>query len=231
MRYEIFGGSLPALRVSLEEGESVCTQSGGMCWMSDGISIDTNIKGGLLKGISRVFSGDNLFLATFTAEKENQTLICASKFPGEMLCLQMEEGREIIIQRDAFLLAQPGVRVATETVKGMGRRFFGREAIALQRLSGQGLVFLELDGSTQTVELAEGERLLATTGNVAAYETGVQYTVQTVRGFRNMLFGGDGLNLACLEGPGKVWLQTMTMHDFAGKLAPFMPGNEEKQQP
>ncbi len=223
MRYEVLGGNLPAVSIILEQGESIYTQSGGMSWMTDGIEMNTNMKGGLLKGLGRMLSGDSLFMATYTAEKPNQEIAVASTFPGSIIALDVGGGKEYICQKQAFLCAQPGVELSVEVVKGLAGGFFGGEGFVLQRLSGNGMVWIELDGSVIERTLAAGERLKVDTGHVAIYESTVKYTVETVKGFKNILFGGEGLFLTQLEGPGKVWLQTITMPNFAGRIVPYLP--------
>ena len=222
MKYRIEGGTLPVVTLLLDRGESIFTQSGGMSWMSDGMEMDTNMRGGLFKGLGRMFTGESLFLATYTAA-DGQQIALASSFPGSILALPIGPGREYICQKSAFLCATPGVEVSVEVTPGLGRGFFGGEGFLMQRLSGSGLAFLEVDGSAIEKDLAPGERIKVDTGNVAVFESSVGYQVETVRGFKNVLFGGEGLFLTALQGPGKVWLQTLSLPAFAGRLLPFLP--------
>ncbi|MEL7601538.1 MAG: TIGR00266 family protein [Bacillota bacterium] len=224
MQYLIFGGNFPAVSFRLEQGESIYTQSGGMSWMTSGMQMETNMRGGLMKGLGRMLSGDSLFLANYTAMAPNQEITIASTFPGAILPIDVSQG-EIIAQKSAFLCAQPGVTLSMHVVKGIGAGLFGGEGFILQRLSGQGLAFLEIDGSVCEKTLAPGEVLIVDTGNIAAYEARVQYEVTMIKGFKNVLFGGEGLLNTRLTGPGKVWLQTMTMPGFAGRIVPFLPKN------
>lgn len=228
MQYTIFGENLPAVTISLNQGESIYTQSGGMSWMSSTISMETNMKGGLMKGIGRMLSGESLFMATYTATQDKDEVTISSTFPGKILPLEIANGREYICQKNAFLCAEPTVELATEVVKGASAGFFGGEGFILQRLKGQGIAFIELDGSVCEIQLAAGQRIKVDTGHVAAYETSVSYSVETVKGFKNILFGGEGLFLTSLEGPGKVFLQTMTMSSFAGRIIPFLPKPSSK---
>jgi uncharacterized protein (TIGR00266 family) len=223
MEYKIFGDNLPAVSVYLDKGESMYTQSGGMAWMSDSIQMDTNMKGGLFKGIGRMFSGESLFMATYTATKDNQEIGFASTFPGNILVMDIVSGRELICQKDAFLCAEPSIDLGVEFTKKFSAGLFGGEGFILQKISGHGKVFLEITGSVVERELAAGEVIKVDTGNVAAFERGVKYEIETVKGFKNILFGGEGLFLTKLTGPGKVWLQTITMQNFAGRIAPFIP--------
>lgn len=222
LRFEIFGDNLPAVSLRLNPGESIYTQSGGMTWMDAHIVMETNMKGGLMKGLGRMISGESLFMATYTAQAPNQELVIASSFPGHIVAADAGRG-PIIIQKSAFLCAQPSVELSAYVVKRAGAGFFGGEGFIMQRVVGRGLVFFELDGSKVERVLAPGETIKVDTGNVAAFEESVQYSVETVKGFKNILFGGEGLFLTTLTGPGRVWLQTMTMPSFAKKLIPFLP--------
>lgn len=226
MRYEIFGEPMPAVTVHLEQGESIYTQSGGMSWMTNDISMETNMKGGFLKGLGRMLAGESLFMATYTAQRQGQSITCASTFPGALLALQVGPGKEYICQKSAFLCAQPSVELSAYVAPGMKGGFFGGEGFVLQRLSGQGMAFVELDGSIKEVDLAPGEKLKVDTGNVALFESNVKYSVETVKGFKNILFGGEGLFLTTVEGPGKVWLQTMTDYALAQRIIPYVPHDD-----
>jgi uncharacterized protein (TIGR00266 family) len=219
MRYEIFGSNLPAVTVYLDAGESIFTQSGGMTWMTDDLKMETNAKG----GFGRMFAGESIFMATYTAQSPNQSMTLASTFPGSIIPLELAPGKEYIIQKSAFLCAQPQVQLTTEIIKGLSGGFFGGEGFVLQRLKGSGLAFLEIDGSVREIELKAGEKLKVDTGNVAIYESSVTYGVERIKGFKNVLFGGEGLFLTTVTGPGKVWLQTMTIPGFAKIIYPFLP--------
>ncbi len=224
MRYDIFGANLPAVTIHLDQGESIFTQSGGMSWMTAGIQMETNMKGGLLKGLGRMLSGDSLFLATYTSSAPNQEITIASSFPGGIVPIDVSQG-EVIAQKSAFLCAQPNVMLSAHVVKGISAGLFGGEGFILQKLSGQGLAFLEIDGSVCEKTLAPGEVLVVDTGNIAAYEARVQYEVTMIKGFKNVLFGGEGLLNTRITGPGKVWLQTITLPGFASRIIPFLPQN------
>jgi len=220
--YTIFGANLPAVSIRLNPGESIFTQSGGMTWMDYGISMATNMQGGFMKGLGRMLSGDSLFMATYTATAPGQEIVIASSFPGSIAPIQLS-GINVIAQKSAFLCAQPSVTLSAYVVKGLAAGLFGGEGFILQRLSGNGTVFIEIDGSLVERTLAPGEKLKVDTGNVAAFEETVTYQVETVKGFKNILFGGEGLFLTTLTGPGKVWLQTMTLPGFAKQLIPYLP--------
>lgn len=227
MKYKIFGSPMPAVSMLLDVGESVYTQSGGMTWMSEGITMDTNMRGGLAKGLGRMFSGESIFMATYTSNLPNSEICCASSLPGDIKAFEIAPGREYICQKGAFLCAQPGVTLSATTTRGLGGGFFGGEGFILQRLSGQGVAFVELDGSIVEKTLQPGEVLRVDTGNVAVFEASVGYDIERVRGFKNVLFGGEGLFLTVLRGPGKVWLQTINASAIAGRIIPYLPRNND----
>jgi uncharacterized protein (TIGR00266 family) len=222
LAYRIFGENLPAVSIRLGAGESIYTQSGGMCWMDSGITMETNMKGGLMKGLGRMFSGDSLFMATYTATAPNLEIVIASTFPGSISAIELS-GRSVIAQKSAFLCAQPSVALSAFVTRGLGAGLFGGEGFILQRLSGAGTALIEIDGSLVERTLVPGEIIKVDTGNVAAFEETVAYQAEMVKGFKNILFGGEGLFLTTLTGPGKVWLQTMTLPSFAKSLIPFLP--------
>ena len=222
MHYSIFGGNLPAVTLKLNPGESIYTQSGGMTWMTGGMKMETNMKGGLLKGLGRMLSGDSLFIATYSSTAPDQEITISSTFPGAIAAIDVSGG-DVIAQKNAFLCAEPGVALSAHVVKNLNSGLFGGEGFVLQRLSGTGLAFIEIDGAVCEKTLAPGEVLIVDTGNIAAYEARVQYEVTMVKGFKNVLFGGEGLLNTRLTGPGKVWLQTMTMPNFAKRIIPYLP--------
>ncbi len=224
MQYEIWGGQLPAVTIKLQQGESIYTQSGGLAWMSDGIDMQTNMKGGLGKALGRMFSGESPFMATYTARSAGANITFASTMPGEIRTFSVQPGLEYIVQKSAFLCAEPGVSFsATVGRGGVKGALFGGEGLIMQRYSGQGMFFLELDGAVCEYDLAPGETIKVDTGNVAAFEASVNYSAEMVKGFANILFGGEGLFLTTLTGPGKVWLQTMSTAEMAARIIPFLP--------
>ncbi|MEI6132193.1 MAG: TIGR00266 family protein [Bacillota bacterium] len=222
MNSNIFGGNLPAVSIKLNTNESIYTQSGGMAWMDDGITMQTNMQGGLMKGLGRMMSGDSLFMATFTASGPNQEIVISSTFPGSIIEIDLN-GNSIIAQKNGFLCAETTVALNAFLTKSFGAGLFGGEGFVLQRLSGTGKVFLEVDGSLTERTLAPGEKIKIDTGHIAAFEETCTYQAEMVKGFKNILFGGEGMFLATLTGPGKVWLQTITIPGFAKVLIPFLP--------
>lgn len=221
MNYEIIGKVVPSVEVSLSRGESMFTQSGGMFYQTEGIKMDTNTKGGLLKGIGRMFAGESMFMATYTAMQDAR-IAFASTVPGSIIPINVSEGR-FTIQKGAFLAAESSVELKTIFNKKMGTGFFGGEGFILQELRGRGTAFLEIDGDAIEMNLAPGEVIKIDTGNLVGFEDSVRYEVELVKGIGNILFGGEGLFLTKLTGPGKVVLQTMNMNEFALRVGSYIP--------
>ena len=221
MNYKIVGNVVPSVEVSLSRGESMFTQSGGMFYQTEGIKMDTNTKGGLLKGIGRMFAGESMFMATYTAAQDAK-IAFASTVPGSIIPINVSEGR-FAIQKGAFLAAESSVDLRTTFNKKLGTGFFGGEGFILQELSGKGIAFLEVDGDAIEMNLAPGEVVKIDTGNLVGFEDTVKYEVEMVKGFGNVLFGGEGLFLTKLTGPGQVVLQTMNMNEFALRIRSYIP--------
>ena len=222
MDYRILGETLPAVEVRLQPGEAMYTQSGGMAWMSDGFHLDSNVKGGLMKGLGRMFAGESLFMATYTAERPDSIIAFASTVPGKIMTVDVSK-TSLICQKGAFLCAQPTVEISTVLTKKISAGFFGGEGFILQKIQGSGMAFLEVDGDLVEKELAPGESIKVDTGNVFAFEPSVSYEIETIKGVKNMLFGGEGLFLTKLTGPGKVYMQTMNIAEFTGRIAQGLP--------
>ena len=193
--------------------------------MTENIEMNTNMKGGLFKGLGRMMSGDSIFMATYTAKHYPGEITISSSFPGEIIVLDLSDGREYVCQKSAFLCAEPGVNLSLTTNRSVKGGFFGGEGFIMQEVRGKGKVFLEIDGSVVAKDLAPGEKLIVDTGNIAAYERSVKYDAKMVKGFKNILFGGEGLFLTTLTGPGRVYLQTMTMPSFAERIIPYLPAS------
>lgn len=224
MKYRIVGNTMPALEVMFDQpGESMYTQSGGMAWMSDGIEMSTNTQGGIFKGVGRMFAGESLFMANYTARMPGATIAFASTVAGEIMPINVGETGGLVCQKGAFLCAEPGVNLNITLSKKFSSGLFGGEGFILQDLSGAGMAFLEIDGDKIVKELAPGEVLKVDTGNVVAFERSVQYEVEMVKGLKNIFLGGEGLFLTKLVGPGKVILQTQNFNEFAGRIARMIP--------
>ena len=224
MQYKLVGNTMPAVEGMFDApGESMYTQSGGMAWMTEGIKMDTNTKGGLLKGVGRMFAGESLFMATYTAEQAGARIAFASTVAGEVLPINIGETGGFICQKGAFLCAEPTVDLSVAFTKRFSSGFFGGEGFILQDITGKGMVFLEIDGDKVIKELAPGEVIKVDTGNVVGFEKTITYEIETVKGLKNIFLGGEGLFLTRLVGPGKVILQTQNFNDFAGRIASRIP--------
>jgi len=226
MKYTISGSVMQALEIQLDPGERVFTEKGAMVWMRGDVKMDSNLKGGLFKSLGRMFSGESLTLNFFEAGKGGGYVGFAPMGPGKVIPLEVKPGRDIICQRDAFMVAEDGVDVSIHFQKKLGAGFFGGEGFIMQRLSGQGMAFAEIDGEVVEFELSPGEIMRVDTSHLAIMESSVEMDIEFVKGVKNMFLGGEGLFLTRLEGPGKVWLQTLTIANLAGKIAENMPQND-----
>lgn len=224
MRYQVIGDTMPAVEVVFDRpGETMYTQSGGMAWMSEGISMDSNMRGGFGKSIGRMFSGESLFMATYKAQRAGSMIAFASTVAGEILPVNVGASGGMICQKGSFLCAEESVTLSVAFTKKLSAGFFGGEGFILQDISGSGMVFLEIDGNKVEKILAPGEVIKVDTGNVVAFEKSVKYEVETVKGLKNIFFGGEGLFLTKLTGPGKVVLQTQNFNEFAGRIIRMVP--------
>lgn len=225
MEYEIRGGSFPIVICTLQKGETLKNETGAMAFMTSGMKMETNTGGGLLKGLGRALSGDTIFLNFFTAQSDNEQIGFSACTPGKIMPISLNGSNTIIGQKNAFLAAEDSVDVDIYFKKKLGAGLFGGEGFVLQKFSGNGIVFLEIDGEVIEKELQPGEKLLLDPGHVAAMEETVDFDIEMVKGAKNILFG-EGLFFSKLTGPGKVWIQTMPISKLAEALIPFMPTPE-----
>jgi len=223
MEYEIQGTVLQTVDIRLRQGESVYTESGGMAWMRGDIEMKTGTKGGLLAGLGRKLAGESLFMTTYTCRGDEGTIVFTPEAPGKVLDFQLEAGQSLICQRDAFMCAEESVKLEMHFRKKLGTGLFGGEGFILQKITGPGVVFLEIPGEAREYTLAAGEKMQVDPGHIALFEPTVKYDITMVKGVANVLFSGEGLFLAKLTGPGRVWLQSMPLSNLAGKLARYMP--------
>ena len=219
MRYTIEGGNLPVAICTLSDGEQMLTEKGAMSWMTPNMEMKTSMEGGLGKAFGRAFSGESMFMNTYTCRGGEGMIAFASSFPGRILAVTIAPGAEIVVQKTAFLAAEAGVQLSIHFSRKASAGFFGGEGFIMQRLSGQGMAFLELDGHVVEYDLAPGQSLMIDSGHLAAMTASVQLTVETVKGVKNVVFGGEGLFNTRLTGPGHIWLQTMPFSKLAGLLA------------
>jgi uncharacterized protein (TIGR00266 family) len=223
VRYTIADSILPSVDIWLEPGESVYTESGGMAWMKGDVRMSTNTRGGLLQGLSRTLAGESLFMTTYTCQSGTSMVTFTPEAPGRVLAFDLQAGQSLICQKDAFMVAQDGVQLDIHVRRRLGAGLFGGEGFILQRVTGPGVVFLEIAGDVREYCLEPGEVMRVDPGHIAVYEPSVDYDITTVKGVANVLFGGEGLFLATLKGPGKVWLQSMPLANLAAKLKQYMP--------
>jgi uncharacterized protein (TIGR00266 family) len=225
MEYRIIGSTLQAVILELDPGETVYSESGGMAWMSNNIVMNTSGRGGGLGGVlKRAVSGESLFLVEYTSQGGKGTVAFASDFPGKIVPLHLARGQEMICQKTAFLCAEKTVDLDIHFRRRLGAGLFGGEGFILQRLSGPGVAFVCLDGEIVEYTLDPNQVLKVDTGHVAMYEPTVSFDIEMVKGISNVLFGGEGLFLATLRGPGRIWLQTMPTSNLARAILPYMPG-------
>lgn len=225
MRYEITGTVMQALSIDLERGETIVSQTHQMAWMSEAITMNTHTGGGLFAGLKRAVSGGSLFITEYSAEGR-ANLAFAPRFPGKIIAMQLMPGQSLVCRKETFLCAERSVSLDIAFQQRLGAGFFAGEGFILQRVTGPGTVFLDLSGEVIEKTLAPGERLRVHAGHIGIQEPTVSTDIQMVRGFRNVLFGGEGLFLATLTGPGKIWLQTMPIMNLAEEIARHLPGQE-----
>lgn len=224
MTYEIKGGAFPVVVCQMEKGEQMITESGSMVWQTPDFKMETS-GGGLGKMFAKAFAGENLFQNIYTARRDGAMITFGSSFPGKIVPLAIGPGQEFILQKRAFLAAEAGVELGIHFSKKLGAGFFGGEGFIMQRLSGQGMAFVEIDGELVEYTLGPGEQLLVDTGNVAGFQVGVSMDIQQVPGLKNKFLGGEGLFHTLLTGPGTVWLQTMPISGVAEALRTFLPSS------
>jgi uncharacterized protein (TIGR00266 family) len=225
LRYQLIGTTMQAVTIELHPDQTVYSESGGMAWMSANVNMETRASGGLGKVIGRMFSGESIFLVNYTCSSGQGIVAFASEFPGKIVPIDLAPGQEIIAQKDAFMCAEKSVDIAIHFRKKLGAGFFGGEGFIMQKFTGPGLVFTELDGEIVEYTLESGQTMMVDTGYVAMYEPTVDFDIEMVRGIRNIFFGGEGLFLARLRGPGRIWLQTMPMYNLARKVASYVPSS------
>lgn len=224
MKYNIEGGSLPIVEVSLENGETLVTQGGGMVWMSPNLNMETTA-GGIGKAFSKMFSGESIMQNRYTAMGGPGFITLASSFPGSIIPFEITPNMPMIVQKSGFLASTAGVELSIHFNKKAGAGFFGGEGFIMQKLSGQGVAFVEIDGYCKQYTLAPGQQLIVDTGNLAAMDATCKIDIQSVKGVKNMLFGGEGFFNTVVTGPGRVFLQSHPISTVAGAIRPYIPTN------
>jgi uncharacterized protein (TIGR00266 family) len=223
MRYKVIGTTLQAVVLEVPPGQQVFSERGGMSWMSANVQMQTNMEGGVGGAFKRMFTGESLFMVTFTPQGGTGVIGFSAEFPGKIVPLNLGPGQTVICQKDGFMVAERSVTLDIHFRRRLGAGLFGGEGFIMQRITGPGVAFVEFDGEVIEYTLGPDQVLKVDTGHVAMYEPTVNFDVEMVRGFKNILFGGEGLFLATLRGPGRVWLQTMPAMNLAKKLAQYMP--------
>lgn len=219
MNYQVIGEPMPVVVCELEGGESMITERGSMCWMSPNMEMQTSA-GGIGKAFGRMFSGESMFQNIYTARGAGM-IAFASSFPGSIKAVEITPDRPVVVQKSGFLASESGVELSVFFQKKAGAGFFGGEGFIMQKLSGRGTAFLEVDGYAVEYELQAGQQIVVDTGNLAMVDVTCSIDIQTVKGVKNVLFGGEGMFNTVVTGPGKVVLQTMPVSGFAAALSPF----------
>jgi uncharacterized protein (TIGR00266 family) len=227
MRYEIFGDNLQMVIIDMD-GEKLFGEAGSMVYMSEGIKMEATARGGIMKGLGRkIFLGESFFMTEFSGKGR---IAFAGNVPGKVIPIDLAEGRDVMAQKDAFLCAQEGVNLEVAFQKKLGSALFGGEGLIIEKIYGRGHLFLHACGDIKEIELGQGEKVMVDTGSAVAWESGVDYDISTVPGIKTALFGGEGIFLTTLKGPGKVWIQSMTLHNLASALEPFLPKQSSGNQ-
>lgn len=222
MRYSIEGGSLPAVIIQLDPGEKLLSEVGGRTWSRGPVVTETKAEGGAGKALGRMFMGESLFMNTYTAQGQAE-IAFSSSFPGKIVARELAPGQSIVCQKRAFLCATYGVELAVHFQRKLGAGLVGGEGFIMQRVTGPGMVFLEVDGFCREYDLQPGEQIVCDTGVLAIMDATCDMDVQMVKGVKNMLLGGEGLFDTIITGPGKVHLQTMTIPKLANQMVPYLP--------
>jgi len=226
MKFEISGTVMQTVAIDLDPGEQIYSQTNTMAWMNDAIVMDTHTGGGFLAGLKRSLAGGSLFITDFTAQGPGHVAF-APRFPGTIIAKTLAAGESLICRKETFLCAQKSVTLELAWQRRLGAGFFGGEGFTLQKVSGPGTVWLDLSGEVVEKDLAAGEKLLVHAGHVGIQAPTVEFDIQMVRGFKNVVFGGEGLFLATLTGPGHVWLQSMPIMNLAEEVGRYLPVRKE----
>ena len=226
MQFEVSGTTMQTVGIDLYPGETIYSQTATMAWMTAGIRMHTNTGGGFLAGLARTFTGGSFFVTDFTAEGGLGHVAFAPRFPGSILARTLRPGESLICRKETFLCAEKSVSFELAWQQRIGAGFFGGAGFTLQKVTGPGTVFLDLSGEVVSRQLRPGERLYVHAGHVGVHDPSVSFDIQVVPGFRNILFGGEGLFLAVLTGPGDVHLQSMPILNLAEEIARYLPGDD-----
>lgn len=222
MQYKIYGEPMPVVICNVDNGETLISESGAMSWMTPNMEMQT-VGGGMGKVFGRMFSGENLFQNHYTAKNGPGMIAFASSFPGAIRAYEITPNTPIIVQKRAFLASTAGVELSVHFQKKIGAGLFGGEGFIMQKISGNGTAFIEVDGSTVEYALRDGEQMVIDTGYLAMMDATVRMDIQQVKGVKNVLFGGESLFNTIVTGPGRILLQTMPISNFAASIAGMLP--------
>ena len=222
MKYSIEGAPLPVVICNLEANETMITERGAMSWMSPNMKMETH-GGGVGKIFGRMLSGESLFLNSYTATGGSGIIAFASSFPGDIVAMEITPDKPMVCQKSAFLASTSDVDLSVFFQKRVGSALFGGEGFIMQKLSGNGMAFVEFDGSIKEYDLQAGQSIVVDTGYLAAMDASCSIEIQAVPGLKNMVFGGEGVFNTVVKGPGRVYLQTMPICQMAGSLRPYIP--------
>lgn len=221
MKYEIKGDNLPVLYFNLENGEQIMTESGAMSWMTPNVEMSTTSNGGIGKMFGRMFSGESLFRNIYTSNGDGMIAL-SSSFPGSIRTFDLSGGNGMIFQKGTYLASSVNVETSISFRKKIGAGFFGGEGFILQQAHGDGMLFLEIDGSATEYDLQPGQQIIVSSGHLAAMSATCSYEIKTVKGIKNKIFGGEGFFNTVITGPGKVILQSMPIMKIANALSPYI---------
>ncbi len=228
MKYSIEGEPFPVVICEMEKGEVICCEGGAMAWMSPNMKMETSSGGGIGKMLGRALSHEKLFLNRYTAEEGSGMIAFGSCFPGDIRKLDIAPGQEMIVQKSAYLASTEGVELSTFFQKKLGAGMVGGEGFVMQKLSGEGTAFVELDGYVKEYDLEAGQEMIINTGYLAGMTGSCTMDIETVPGVKNELFGGEGLFNTVVKGPGRIWLQSMPVSHLANAIIPYMPTETAK---
>ncbi|WP_280275860.1 TIGR00266 family protein [Nocardia wallacei] len=233
MDTRIIGTVMPVLEVTLDPGDRVVAEAGQLSWMSESVRLRTSSRvmpGGVFGAVKRSFAGAGWFMTEYSAEGQPGTVAFAAKLPGRIVPVPVQPGAEYLVHRHGFLCAAGDVRVALSFQRRLGAGIFGGAGFTLQRVGGEGQAWVELSGEIVQYDLAPGQTLRVHPGHIGMFDATVDFDITLLRGIRNILFGGDGLFLAALTGPGRVWLQSLTMSNLAHAITPYLPLQERNDR-
>ena len=213
----------------LKAGDKVYCEAGALAWMSDNVKMETKAKGGIMKSLGRALTGESFFLVDYYVDEGDGLVSFAAEYPGKTIPFDLKAEESVIAQKDAFLVAENSVKMEVFLQKKLGAGIFGGEGFILQKFTGPGKAFASVGGEILSLDLEQGQRIKVNPGFVAAFQPQVGFDIQRIKGITNMLFGGEGLFLATLTGPGKVWLQTMPISHLAAKIREFIPSARQGQ--